>query len=284
MNQSVAAGGGERRAVEVEARTVDEAVARGLVRLGGLSRSEVEIEVLDEGRSGVLGFGAAPVRVRLTERGPASPKSEAKRSGGARASRGRAKDEAPAGPEVAEDQAEKAETSLPAMGPEERAEAEEVAREVVGQMLRLLGYEEVGFEVRSSLLPESMDGEDSLVLSIQGPGTERLLTDGARPLNALQFLARLVMSRKTGRWANLLLDVGSDRARRMQELVQLAEQSALLVEREGRPVSLPPMTAYERRVVHLALRNHTRIATQSIGSGEFRKVTVRRADQLLPEA
>jgi spoIIIJ-associated protein len=69
----------------------------------------------------------------------------------------------------------------------------------------------------------------------------------------------------------------------MKELFQLAEQSATLVEREGRPVSLPPMTPYERRVVHLALREHPSVATQSIGAGEFRKVTVRRKDQLLPE-
>jgi spoIIIJ-associated protein len=160
---------------------------------------------------------------------------------------------------------------------------EQTAREIVGEMLGLLGYEQVTFDVRDTLLPESLEEERSLVLSIRGPGTERLLADGARPLNALQFLARLLLSRRLGQWANLLLDVGGDRSRRMRELCQLAEQSAQLVEREGRPVSLPPMTAYERRVVHLALRDHESIATQSIGTGENRKVTVRRKDQLLPE-
>jgi spoIIIJ-associated protein len=79
----------------------------------------------------------------------------------------------------------------------------------------------------------------------------------------------------------LLLDVTGDRARRGKELFQLAEQSAELVEREGRPVSLPPMTPYERRVVHLALRNHETVATQSIGTGDSRKVTVRLKGQML---
>ncbi len=65
-NGTAAGGGGERRVLEVQARTVDEAVARGLVRLGGLSRSEVKIEVLSEGRSGLLGFGAEEATVRLT--------------------------------------------------------------------------------------------------------------------------------------------------------------------------------------------------------------------------
>jgi spoIIIJ-associated protein len=69
----------------------------------------------------------------------------------------------------------------------------------------------------------------------------------------------------------------------VQELLQLAGQSADLVQREGRPVALPPMSAYERRVVHLALKDHPAVATQSIGSGDYRKVTVRLRDQLLPE-
>ena len=62
----------------------------------------------------------------------------------------------------------------------------------------------------------------------------------------------------------------------------MAEQSTRLVERENRPINLPPMTPYERRVVHLALKPFEDITTQSIGIGFGRKVTVRRKDQLLP--
>ncbi|MBK6770462.1 MAG: Jag N-terminal domain-containing protein [Ardenticatenales bacterium] len=61
---------GARGAVEVAARTVDEAIARGLVRLGGLSRAEVQIDVLREGRAGLLGFGAEDALVRLTPVAP----------------------------------------------------------------------------------------------------------------------------------------------------------------------------------------------------------------------
>jgi spoIIIJ-associated protein len=280
MNSPNPADEGGRRVVEVEARTVDEAVARGLVRLGGLSRNEVDIEVLDEGRSGLLGFGSTPVRVRLTElpRG-GTPVLEPVR----KPATGAAGENPP--PAAVTDQsaapmAPPAPTLPPAAEP---AAIEAVAREVVGTMLGLLGYEDLSFDAQTTLLPEAIEGEESLVLSIQGSGTDRLLADEARPLNALQFLSRLIVSRRTAHWANLLLDVGGDRARRMRELYQLAEQSAELVERDGRAVSLPPMTPYERRVVHLALRNHPSVATQSIGTGEGRKVTVRRKDQLLPE-
>ncbi|MCE7938252.1 MAG: hypothetical protein DYG90_06670 [Chloroflexi bacterium CFX6] len=64
-SSSPADSGGKEQGIEVRARTVDEAVARGLVRLGGLSRSEVTIEVVKEGRSGVLGFGAEEAVVRI---------------------------------------------------------------------------------------------------------------------------------------------------------------------------------------------------------------------------
>ncbi len=290
VNHSRSGGEGERRSVEVEARTVDEAIARGLVRLGGLSRSEVDIEVLSGGRPGLLGFGGAPVRVRLTEKvGPsgaegASRPSTLERPAARPAESRRARpSRAPAPVPEARREVDISDESVAELTAEERPAVEAAAQEVVGEMLQLLGYEEPSFELRDSLLPPGLEDRSSIVLSIRGPGTERLLAENARALNALQFLARLVLLRRLGRWANLLLDVGDDRARRMRELCQLAEQSAALVEREGRPVSLPPMTPYERRVVHLALRDRSDVTTQSIGHGENRKVTVRRRDQLLPE-
>ncbi|MBK6770463.1 MAG: hypothetical protein IPG72_15905 [Ardenticatenales bacterium] len=131
------------------------------------------------------------------------------------------------------------------------------------------------------------DGEDddigSAVLCIRGRGTERLLNEDSAALNALQFVTRLIVSRSANAWCNVLLDVDGDRRRRVKELLALASQSAELVESGGKPVSLPPMGAYERRVVHLALRDHATVATQSIGNGTYRKVTVRRRDQMLPD-
>lgn len=290
--QSVDDGG--RRVVEVEARTVDEAVARGLVRLGGLSRAEVKIEIQSEGRGGLLGFGAEQAIVRLTELLPgeeaddipSSIPEEPEEVSPEREPRGEPEPRKEA--EEAEEAAERQEPVAEPEPPRRRevaadGEAAEVAQEIVGELLRLLGYESAVIELKETLLPVSIEGESSVVLSISGKGVDRLLSQDSRPLYALQFLARLVVGRRIDNWVNLLLDVDGDRARRMKELFQLAEQSATLVEREGLPVSLPPMTAYERRVVHLALREHPNVVTQSIGSGDSRKVTVRRKDQVLPE-
>jgi spoIIIJ-associated protein len=311
-----AAEGDERRVLEIRARTVDEAVARGLVRLGGLSRSEVRIDVVQEGKPGLLGFGAEEAAVRLTVLRPGERAEDIEPPAAQPGARGvpaqseapvRAREEPPAVevPPVEEvprprERAEAA-TEPPARKrsdePAERRprspardegdglfpEAEPRAREVTSELLGLLGF--AGFEIETveALLPDELEEEPSLVLSIQGGDVRRLLADDGAPLHALQFLVRLLLSRELDRWVNLLLDVEGDRARRVKELVHLASQSADLVEREGRPVALPPMTAYERRVVHLALQDHPVVATQSIGAGEGRKVTVRRRDQLLPE-
>lgn len=332
MIDSDSSSGDARKTVEVSAQTVEEAVVRGLVRLGGLSRSEVRIEVLSEGRAGLLGFGAEDAKVRLVtllpgeapspvepkpERASKKDKPEAAPSVKAPAPTKPAERPAPQKPRdegrreaarseraaeptktpepqrarSAEQRPEPKPRSMPAKRSAPAAEKSRPAseddvtagREIVATLLGYLGFEESGTSRKDSLLPIEIEGEDSLVLSVSGPGTERLISHGGRPLQALQFVSRLLLSRRQGQWTNLLLDVDGDRARRIKEIYMMAEQSAELVEREGRAVSLPPMTPYERRVVHLALREHDSIASQSIGDGPDRKVTVRRKDQLLPD-
>lgn len=161
--------------------------------------------------------------------------------------------------------------------------AADAAVGVVRELVERLGYEGAQVTRSGVWLPDELSDDQSLVVEVEGPHVEDLLNNEAEALQAMQFVARLILAHKLDGWVNLLVDVNGDRARRVQELVLLARQSADLVERDGRPVSLPPMSAYERRVVHLALSDHPVVATQSIGTGEWRKVTVRRIDQMLPE-
>jgi len=314
MTTSPADPGENEKGIEVRARTIDEAIARGLVRLGGLSRAEVKIDVVSDGRGGLLGFGAKEAVVRIT---PLAPGERAEDAGVADVGPGpeavAAPPEAPppsappraaprarsaagqgAAPPPARQAAAPARPVVAARAgagsgaegatarPVDPAEAADAARAVLGDILKGLGYEQATMEVQESLLPADIEEEDGLVVCVRGAGLDGLLGNQGRPLQALQFIARLLVNRRLGGWVNLLVDINGDRSRRIKEIYQMAEQSAALVIREGRPVSLPPMSPYERRVVHLALRDHATIATQSIGAGPNRKVTVRRKDQLLP--
>jgi spoIIIJ-associated protein len=327
---------GATRSVEIRAGTVDEAIARGLVRLGGLARSEVTIEVLEEPKSGLFGFGSSEALVRLSVIGPAtaaekppsarkpaessvakppaekptrgasapaakatkveagaaeaapgktagtrkSPAARAAKPGGATS---RAKQDAPSRASGSAQRGKPSGESLESTAPIDPDQAEAAALEVLTALLERLGYPEAKIQRSTAWLPDELSEDRSLVIEVVGGGAEGLLAHDMEGLLALQFVARLLLARRADGWVNLLIDVNGDRARRVQELVSLARQSADLVEREGRPVSLPPMAPYERRVIHIALKDHASIATQSIGSGPRRKVTVRRVDQMLPE-
>jgi len=93
-------------------------------------------------------------------------------------------------------------------------------------------------------------------------------------LRSLQFMTRLIVSRRIGVWPNLVVDVESYKVRREESLRALALRVADQVRKSRQPVALEPMPAHERRIVHLALRDHPSVTTQSVGEGDRRKVTI----------
>jgi spoIIIJ-associated protein len=93
-------------------------------------------------------------------------------------------------------------------------------------------------------------------------------------LNALQYIARLIVSREAERWVNLVVDIEGYKQRRANSLQQLAKRIAERVARTRQPVALEPMPPHERRVIHITLRDHPTVTTQSVGRGDRRKVTI----------
>ncbi len=220
--------------------TVDAAIAAGLTALR-LPREAVEIEVLDEGSRGILGIGARMARVRLT-------------------------------PLVAPE-AIPAPAPTPAVSPAapESADAE-VARSILEDLLRHLGYS-AEIQVRRAE-PATDDEMAVLVLDIQTAGADTLIGPRGETLAALQHIVRLLVNRKMGRMVNLVVDIQGYKQRREQNLRRLAERMATQAVRSGRTVYLEPMPPYERRIIHLALRDHPDVTTQSVGEGNRRRVTI----------
>ncbi len=101
-------------------------------------------------------------------------------------------------------------------------------------------------------------------------------------LNRLQFLVNLLVNRKLRRWPGLLVDVEHYRRRRDDSLRDLARRMAERVIRTQQPITLEPMPAYERRIIHLALRDNPQVTTQSTGEGDSRKVVIYPAGWALP--
>ena len=221
---------------------VDEAIAAGLSALG-LPREWVQIEVLDEGSPGFLGLGARPARVRVIPIAPPEP-------------------------EVASAPAE----VEPEPAPTEEPDLEGIARSVAGELLERLGIEA---EVRTRQAEAETEGEvPPLILDIRGEKAEVLIGRRGETLAAFQYIVRLLVGRRMVGRFNLVVDVNGYKRQRERSLRRLARRMAEKAVRTGRTVRLEPMPAYERRIVHLALRDHPDVTTESIGEGKRRRVTI----------
>jgi spoIIIJ-associated protein len=134
-------------------------------------------------------------------------------------------------------------------------------KEILETLMTHLGFEGVRVEIR--------EGETSR-LNVVGDGSDRealgsLIGRKGERLSALQHLVNLMLSRRTGQWTRVLVDVEDYRGRRERQLVDLSHRAAERVIETGKMLQLEPMPALERRWVHLALRDHAGVATQSIG-------------------
>ncbi len=236
-----------RRSVEGRGRTVDDAILDALTKLGA-SREAVDIEVLTEGSRGVWGIGAEDARVRAVLKAAARPVAQPKQTRVAVAE-----------PEI----------------PPGASEAE-IARHVVATLVSKMGLKAdvVIAEPPPSTVSSEPQGEPPIVVDIRGDDLGILIGRRGETLRDLQFIARLIVSRKVGHWPNLVVDVQAYRQHREQALTQLARRMADKVRLTRQPVALEPMPPNERRIVHLALRDDPYVTTQSTGEGEARKVVI----------
>jgi spoIIIJ-associated protein len=122
--------------------------------------------------------------------------------------------------------------------------------------------------------PDDLTGQRVNVISINGDDLTMLIGPRGETLDALQFIGRLMVAHKLHRRANFVVDVEGYRQRRVQALTRLAERMAEKVRQRGEPISLEPMTAYERRIIHMALRDVPDVYTESAGEGKQRRVRI----------
>jgi spoIIIJ-associated protein len=119
-----------------------------------------------------------------------------------------------------------------------------------------------------------MDVErDRAMVSIEGGDLEDLVGEDGKVLDALQELTRLAVTRETGERSRLMLDIAGFRAGRRKELSELGERAVADVRRNGEPVKLAPMSAFERKVIHDVVAA-AGLRSESEGEGAGRRVVV----------
>ena len=129
-------------------------------------------------------------------------------------------------------------------------------------------------EASAGLKQAHSEDIDGPIFEIEGEDAGLLIGRRGETLKAIQFIVRYLASRRLGSRVNLMLDVEGYQARRYKSVVNMAERVAQRVVDSGRSITLEPMPANERRVVHMALADHPLVATESMGSGDARQVVV----------
>ena len=207
---------------------MEEATKKALTRLN-VGLDEVDIQVLNQGKGGILGIGAEDAKILVTLK--------------------------------------------PAPGNESTDESGE-AKKVIADLLELMG---VAAQIEVQMPQEAFDEEgenNPVVFNLTGGNLEILIGRRGQTIDALQYLVRLMLTRQSKSKLPIMIDVEGYKQKRFDDLRAMALNVAEQVKAQNSSIRLEPMTAFERRIVHMALAKDSEVTTESIGEGEFRKVVV----------
>jgi spoIIIJ-associated protein len=264
----------EKPTLEIIAPTVEEALAQGLAQLG-LPAEAVSMEVLDAGSKGLFGLGGRQVRVRLTvksgeeavasETAPPASKPDQK--------------PAPVFPPPL-DEASKKESQPqpqePAPSPalNDSEEPDELLNLVEETVSKLLYHMKLQAQVSAHYEETDRDDRRTIHVDVRGDDLSILIGRRSETLNAFQYVASLMVGKEVQQWVQLVVDVEGYRSRRESQLRRMARRMAEQAVKTGRRQVLEPMSSNERRIIHLELRDHPAVTTESIGEEPYRKVTI----------
>jgi spoIIIJ-associated protein len=247
------------REITTEGPSVADAIDLALEELG-VQQDAVSYEVLEEPGRKLFGMGgerSAKVRVWI--------KDEYLREIEQARQTARELIEEPEGAEEAVGSSDGG-VSTPQLTDEELDHVADEAVAVLHEILPAFGIE--------ASIEEYEGDEGEIILDIVGGDCAALIGRHGRTLDALQVLVSAVTNRSLGFRYPVVVDVEGYKQRRRDKLEEVARRTADRVARHGSPVKLRPMTAYERRLVHMALRNDLRVTTHSEGEEPYRQVVI----------
>ena len=278
---------------EFSAKTVDEAITKACLDFE-TSSENLEIQVLFEGSSGFLGFGAKPARINVRRKEVSLPEEpvieeavpvKEERKEAPKEERKEAKKEFKSEPrrepkrEPKKD-ARKAEAFKEDVKPqhEERKVVERTEEEITAVKAdaeKFLSGVFKAMELEVEIKMEYKSAEGNLEIEFLGEDMGILLGKRGQTLDSLQYLTSLVVNKGRQGYIRVKLDTEDYRNRRKETLENLAKSIAYKVRKTRKPVSLEPMNPYERRIIHSALQGNRYVETYSEGNEPYRHVVVK---------
>ena len=150
----------------------------------------------------------------------------------------------------------------------------EVAKDVLETLLTMMGVTASVVPQAAPLVDEKEGATAPIAFDIEGDDLGILIGRHGQTLSCLQYIVRLIVAHQTEAWVPITIDVEGYKQRRYEALQALAWRMAEQVKARRVSVTLKPMSAYERRIIHLTLADHPDVTTQSIGEGEARRVVI----------
>ena len=249
----------------VEAASVEEAVDAALEELG-VQQDVVDYEVLQEPGRKVFGLGNdKPAKVRVWVK-PEHVEAQA---------RAIAREVLDVEETVSEDEdleVAPAETRARDEEPElSDEEIDQVADAAAVNLKRLLAF----YGIEDPTIEEYEGDEGEIILDVVGGDLGLLIGRHGRTLDSLQTAVGALTTKEVGFRYPVVVDIEGYRHRRRQKVVEVARKAADRAVRQRMPIRLRPMTAFERRIVHMALRDDARVTTASEGADPYRQVVVK---------
>lgn len=276
---------------EFSAKTVDEAITKASLEFETFSEN-LEIEVISEGKSGFLGFGAKPAIIKVRKKEASeqleTPVEEEKKEEAAaqeipktarKETVKEQKREAVKEPKKEvkkeikrevkkETEQPKEERKVVERSPEEVAEMKAEAEKFLGGVFKAM---ELEVEIKMDYKAE----EGNLDIEFVGHDMGILIGKRGQTLDSLQYLTSLVVNKGRQGYVRVKLDTEDYRNRRKETLENLARSIAYKVRKTRKTVSLEPMNPYERRIIHSALQGNRYVETYSEGNEPYRHVVVK---------
>lgn len=250
---------------EFTGKTEAAAIEAGLEALG-LDRDEVSVEVLERAKAGFLGIGATPAKVRLSYEGPDDEPAAAEEPAPAP----KAEKKTVYTPPKAEETLKAEKEPKPVLEPEPTHPVDDEASRAITAFLEgLLKHMDIECAVSVELSERG-----AYEVKLEGEALGRVIGRRGDTLDAIQQLTGYAVNRGRRERVRVHLDAEGYRARREEALAAMARRTAERAIRMRRSITLEPMNAYERHVVHTALQDYPHITTHSVGAEPNRRTVI----------
>jgi len=227
--------------VETEGDTIDKAIDNAL-RLLGVERDKITVDILSEGKKGILGFGSQKARIRATLR-----KSII---------------------DLRVSEVEPARIEERPLIAVEAAAMGQKAKEVLAEILRLMG-------IKAEVELKAGERTDETVVEIRAENSGLLIGRKGQTLEALQYLVSRIAGERGGtEGPHIVVDIENYRQRRRRTLEDMALRLGEKAKRQRKTVSVDALSAADRRIIHAALQDDPWVTTKSLGQGSYRRLLI----------